>query len=154
MHRLNVQCVTFLLIILFLFCSCSSMSSLQTARVTKKGKFGGGLGLGYLTKVGENSNTFGNSFPNTELNVRYGVASRLDVGLEIGLTALLSIDIKYQFIGNDSSLFACSAGVGCGLDVYQEKPNNGISILLPLYVSYHPKYNTAFYMSPRVLTSY
>ena len=132
---------------------CSAMSSLQTARVTKKGKVGFAFGIGGLLnqKSDEESIIWNYSF--LEINLRYGIHRKWDIGVELGLPALIFFDAKYQFIGDNKSKIAYSAGFGLGLNPWGKQLFDGLGILLPLYTSYHPSPNFAIYLSPRLFSS-
>ena len=143
----------FLILVGLLVCGCSAMSSLQTARVTKKEKVGFAFGIGgfFNQKNGEGSLVSNYNF--FEVNLRYGIHRKWDIGVELGLPALLFFDTKYQFAGDDSSKLACSVGLGIGLNPWNENLFDGFGILLPLYTSYHPSPEVAFYISPRLFSS-
>ena len=130
-----------------LLCKCSSMSSLQTARVTKKGDVGFAIGYGnVLNDEGEEPFS---RIHYSELNIRYGLAKRCDIGIEIGFPAPISFDIKYQLIGNDRSFMACGAGLGLTVFSFSEM---NFGVILPLYLSIHPLEMISIYTSPRYLS--
>jgi|UPI00037D6B25 hypothetical protein len=123
------------------------MSSLQTARVTKKGDVG--FAIGYSNILNNKGEELFSRYHFWELNVRYGLAEKCDVGIELAFPLPTTLDIKYQFVGNDSSLIACS--VGFGLSIYSiEHIFQSTGILLPLYASFHPAKEFALYISPRL----
>ncbi len=88
-----------------------------------------------------------------ELNIRYGLSQRCDIGAELAFPPMVNLDTKYQFVGDDSSHIACSAGFGLGTIPLSDYLG-GIGILLPLYASYHPSRKLAIYMSPRLYSSF
>ncbi len=146
MYKLKELSCWLLMIILSIciLCSCSAMSSLQTARVTKNGKVGFAFGIGGLLNQKSDEESFISNYSFFEVNLRYGIHRRWDIGVEFGLPALLFFDTKYQFAGDDSSKLACSAGFGIGLNPWNEHLFDGFGILVPLYTSYHPFPGIAF----------
>ena len=148
--RLISYCKIMLLAcLIILFCKCSSMSSLKTARVTKKGDVGFAIGYGNVLND-EGEEPFSRIYF-WELNIRYGLAEKCDIGVEIGLPAPIALDIKYQLIGNDTSFVACGAGLGIAVFSFSEM---NLGVILPLYLSIHPSEMIGIYTSPRFLSFY
>lgn len=143
----------FLILVGFWVWGCSAMSSLQTARVTKKGKVGFAFGIGGFLNQKNDEGSLVSNYNFFEVNLRYGIHRKWDIGVELGLPALLFFDTKYQFAGDESSKLACSVGLGIGLNPWNEHLFDGFGILLPLYTSYHPSPGVAFYISPRLFSS-
>lgn len=86
-----------------------------------------------------------------ELNIRYGLAEKCDIGVEIGLPTPITFDLKYQFIGNDTSFVAGGAGLGIAVFSFREM---SYGIILSLYLSIHPSEMISLYTSPRHLSFY
>jgi Outer membrane protein beta-barrel domain len=137
--------------------SCTSMSTLQTARTLSKGQLRCTVGLSTTnSKVVKDSDTIKSNTIVQEVGFRLGVRNRLDVGLKVSLIGSISIDGKYQFLGTSDSKLAGSIGIGFGYsqisgDKLFGKGNptmNMGSVVIPLYFSYHPGL-FSFYASPR-----
>lgn len=127
--------------------SCSIMSSMQTGRVLNKGDVGWAVGYGGVLES-DGSNVFSDTHF-WEINVRYGLFKPFDVGLEFANYYPTTLDVKYQFVANNSSLFACSIGAGFTVQSirydFQE-----VGFLFPLYTSFHPLREVALFCSPRL----
>jgi hypothetical protein len=156
---LNMISLTGMAVVLALFFSgCASMSTMQTARTTNKGEFGGGGGMGYVnTKIPLGTDTAGNTTsinlkaPFMEGSARYGITDNLDLGVKLTIIGTATMDAKYQFIGDKTSLFAASAGFGLGyLSISSgDSKSNVYDIMVPFYASVHPAEWFAVYVSPK-----
>jgi len=128
------------------------MSTMQTARVTEKGKFDYLVGGGFANiKTSENPDYYSSGIPIVELGVRYGITDRLDAGLKISTCSLVTLDSKYQFLGDKNSKLAGSVGLGGSysyLGIGTEKIN-AYNAMLPIYFSYHPVNWLTLYCSPK-----
>lgn len=85
-------------------------------------------------------------FPNIEIGGRYGISEKADVTLRFNTNFNFSAGGKYQLIGDRASDFALSAGAELGsiaLSLW--------NIQIPVYMSFHPNDNVAFYISPRYI---
>ena len=98
------------IIVTLVISSCSMMSSMQTGRTMKKGDVG--LAVGYGSLLESNGSNVFSDFHFLELNLRYGLFKYFDVGLEFASAYPTTLDVKYQFAGTDSSIYACSIGFG------------------------------------------
>lgn len=117
---------------LLFLCSCTSISTLQTAKTTDKGTFDHVIGVGSVkADVSEvsgvnvdsgdaNSNSV--TYPMVEYMGRYGITDRIDAGLRT--TGMVhGIDAKWNFY--DAGTFLMSADLGLGYLGY--KVSNGTS---------------------------
>ncbi len=141
---------------------CVSMSSLQTARVTEPGEFGVGLSAGYVNTeidLGEDAEPIKLSTPYFELAGRFGITERLDLGARLGLIGTAGLDLKYQFLGDNQSPFASSAGFGVSYvsvssssssgDTSTESNSNLVDLTFPVTFSYHPTDFLGLYVAPK-----
>jgi hypothetical protein len=89
--------------------------------------------------------------------VRIGVTERLDIGLKISSVAIIALDGKYQFIGNQESIFAAAVGAEIGLiplPLLIGVPVTVVYFHVPLYLSIHPTEKIHIYVSPRYVYQY
>ena len=147
--RLKISFFVVLLAIIFVFSSCITMSTMQTARVTEKGKFSTGIGF-VLMNAGVSSP--GISILDLEVGTRYGVTDRMDVGARISSMGAASTDAKYQFLGDKKSVFAGSAGLA--VEYLYSVRANSYDLVLPVYFSYHPLDWLSIYGSPKYFLKY
>jgi hypothetical protein len=140
---------------LWLVSGCASMSCMQTARVTEKGRFVGGFGGGAVS-VGLGVMDSSNKevifrAPFAEIFARYGVTEKLDLGAKLTIIGTFLLDGKYQFQGNSESKFANSAGAGIGfMSISAGDYINKIKdIHFPYYFSFHPTNWLGIYTNPR-----
>lgn len=145
---------TLLLLFSFSMTSCVSNRSMQTARTTLKGDAGGGLG-GSIIKANyfdspDSTNIGGFA---GEAFARFGIAEKLDVGVNLSMVGTSGLDFKYQFIGDQESAFAASYGGGVGFFSIESNGVNTTTIdaTLPTYFSFHAGDALALYASPRVV---
>lgn len=141
-----------ILLVAFSISSCVSNRAFQTARTTPQGEAGGGAGLA-ITQ----SNTF-ESTDTTDLGgftgeifARYGLTEKLDLGFNLSLIGTAGADFKYQFIGDQESAFAGSAGGGIGYFSIEsgDVKTTTIDVIVPAYFSFHAGDALALYTSPR-----
>lgn len=130
------------LLIVILFTSCASMSTMQTARTTAKKDFELSYGIGHIeTKIplsATDTAKIDGKF--LEMGGRYGIGEKLDMGLKLTIIGTMVLDAKYQFIGNQKSKFASSIGFGIG---YMNLSSGGtkanlFDLVTPVIISYHP----------------
>ena len=136
-----------LIIVALVISGCSMMSSMQTGRTMKKGDVGIAVGYGSVMQS-DGSNIF-SDIHFWELNLRYGLFDRFDVGLEFFGSYPTTLDVKYQFAGTDSSIFACSIGAGFTV----QSIRYGFSetgLQASLFTSFHPTKEIAIFLSPRM----
>jgi len=141
-------------ILVLIFTGCASMSTMQTARVTEKGKFD------YLVDGGfsyfgtpQSPTDFLISLRFVELGVRYGVSDHLDAGLKISSSKTMLLDTKYQLLGDKSSKLAGSVGLGGSYMAYKfdDIRTSQYHAFLPFYFSYHPVDWISLYCSPKYI---
>jgi hypothetical protein len=150
-------------IITVFFTGCASMSSMQTARVTDKGKFGVGFSGGYVKteiEIGD-LESIDVAGPLMEISARYGISEKLDVGAKLGIVGTSGADAKFQFLGNKQSKFASSAGFGVyylsseSSTTINETTNTlkstVIDLHFPLYFSVHPTNWLGIYAAPKYI---
>ncbi len=153
MSRLQLALLATLLV--FGFSSCISISSLETARVVEPKKFGVGIGTGlpnYSYKDDERETKVVSVV--SEISWRYGLVDQLDLGLNLKVVGLLGMDLKYQFLGDATSLFAAAAGFEAGyffIPTIDYNDANTFETAIPLFFSYHPTENFAVYINPKYI---
>lgn len=132
---------------------CASMSTMQTARTTKKGEFGYSFGGGYVSTEMpiEGVDTMNVNAPLLEAGARYGVTENLDVGGKITIIGTAVADAKYQFLGDQESKIAGSAGLGVGYLSMESGDTESklYDLMVPAYFSYHPADWLSIYTSPK-----
>ncbi|HHS96028.1 MAG TPA: hypothetical protein ENJ45_05505 [Phaeodactylibacter sp.] len=145
--------LTLSFLLLFTF-GCASFSGFSTGRTIGKGA-GEINGNATLVETPDFSvNDTAEIFPTLripvlELGGRYGILDRLDAGLRISTTANIYFDAKFQFIGDQESLFAASIGAGAGGVLGGTIPI--VNVQVPLYFSVHPNEKLHIYFSPRFI---
>lgn len=136
--------------------SCVSMTSMQTARTLGKGNTEAAIGasrVGYefVTDV----DTFERKSVTGEVDVRYGVIDKLDVGIKVSLIGTSGGYAKYQFLGDEESPIAASAGLGLAFLTIESGEGEFASksrttdFSIPLFFSYHPNEWLGIYATPR-----
>jgi hypothetical protein len=85
-------------------------------------------------------------FPNIELNYKYGITEKIDVGAKVSTNFNSSAYAKYQLVGDKSSKFALSPGFEVGTIL-----GAAYSIGVPVYASYYPTPNFAINVNPRFM---
>ena len=151
MSKFGLKTQNKILLLIILVCLSSKyplMSNPQTARIMKKGNVGITVSYGNLIASKRCYSEFG------ELNIRFGISEKWDFGIEIALFMPITFNAKYQFVGNDSSLIACSAAIGLGTTSLEEfilhDDDKYIAVFLPLYASIHPSNWFGLYINPRI----
>ena len=149
-----------LLVVLAVVCtmmsSCVSMTSMQTARTLGAGNKEvavGGNRVAY--EFASEVDTFDAKTVTGEIDVRYGVNDKLDVGLKASIIGTSGAYAKYQFLGDQESQLAASAGVGLGFLTIEsgsgefETKSRTTDFSIPLFFSYHPNEWIGIYTTPR-----
>ena len=145
----NLKLCVFLCFLISIFTGCASLSTMQTARVTEKGKFD------YLVDGG--SAIYGDMstkpYPIAEFGLRYGITDHLDMGFKISTSTISILDLKYQFLGDKNSKFAGSIGLGGGIamGIADSRVSFIYDTMLPIYFSYHPTDWLSLYCSPKYI---
>jgi len=130
---------------------CISITSLQSGRTVGKGnvEVAASATYGNYSKYSIDWEEY-NNLPIAEVGGNFGLNDNLDIGLNINSIFTISSNLKCQFIGNKSSLFASSLGTEAGISFLMI----GNSVLyyyysIPLYLSYHPSENISLFITPR-----
>lgn len=147
----------FIFPVLMLLASCSSMSSMQTGRTVGKNnaEVGGGFSVCQFTAYPDSLPNKTYTYPIFEFFGHYGLTEKMDVGMKFGFGGVGG-DLKYQIVGSQQSPFALSLGLILGygsltstVDSTVVFQNRFSQTAIPLYFSYHPVENLAFYVTPR-----
>jgi hypothetical protein len=156
-----MKSVLLLVFIVPLVLSCSSLSTLQTARTLPKGQLRAHFGMGLANSeiIVPGIDTLKTNVMVQEVGCRLGVGEKFDVGLKVSLIGSVAVDGKYQFLGTHDSKVAGSIGLGAGYNQLRgdklfatDNPMVKMAtISVPLYFSYHPEGLLSFYISPRYL---
>lgn len=132
---------------LTLLTSCASISGFQTGRTV-----GAESGEIMFSINGTNvNNDFSIFAPNIEIGSRYGISEKVDFGIRANTNLNIFADVKYQFLGDQESPFAMSAGFGLGMFGFVSTSGGLFNFQIPLYASYHPQDNLDLYISPRYI---
>ncbi len=133
---------------------CLAPTSLQSGRTIGKDKprllLSVSSGQYHENIASFNPNEDVNYIPIVEVRQIYGITKTADVGVRFNSLSLLAGDIKFQFLGNQNSVFASSIGAECG--IYPFALVNGGLIAytsIPLYLSVHPTDNLSLFAVPR-----
>ena len=135
------------------FTGCFSFSNLQSAKTLGKGESEFGVSVGYIGFVdGELNGTF--PVPTLEIQGKYGVSDKADIGLKFSNIGISVASLKYQFVGDKSSKFAAATGLGLGgtlvgFNLGDEGNLRFFQIEVPLHLSFHPSDKFAMYFSPK-----
>jgi len=134
---------------------CSSLSTMQTARVVDKDDI--------LTTIGFSSvkteypigtiDTIKLNTPFAEISGRYGLGNNFDIGAKLTIIGTATIDGKYQFLGDNISKVAGSCGLGFSYFSFESGNNKSriTDIMIPTYFSYHPAKWFSIYSSPKYI---
>jgi hypothetical protein len=126
--------------------SCVSLTGFQDAKVLNKNQGEASLSINRSTTPDFDNDTLEIAYPNIELGARYGISSKIDVGIRINSNINIAIDGKYQFVGDKSSTFAMAGGLQLGSFGLG---SNLLNFQVPLYLSVHPTKELSIYLSPR-----
>jgi hypothetical protein len=138
-----------------LFCGCTSMSAMQTAKVLPEGYYRFFAAAGFFrTPVTSPSAPNAVNYPFVEGGARFGFAPRWDLGLRYTLPGMLTGDVKACFFEDGPTALAVGAGVG-----YLAIPSKDatatlfgkelIDVTIPFYASYDFAPAFGVYASPR-----
>jgi hypothetical protein len=139
--------------------SCVSGSALQTGRTVGKSNSETNIGFSsvkYAFPVND-VDTISASAPMMELDYRYGVTDRIDVGARLSILGLSGIYGKYRFLGTNESVFAGSVGLNFSALGLSAGSTNGsesftmMDITVPTWFSVHPTTWLSIYASPRYI---
>ncbi|MFT4536123.1 MAG: hypothetical protein ACJA1A_001219 [Saprospiraceae bacterium] len=141
------------IIIAFLMSSCASLTGFEEGRTLGAENSEIGVSLNYVKAPNlfddesSSSDDLDNiGFPNIELNYKYGVTNKLDVGGKISTNLNGSTYAKYQVVGDNSSKFALSPGLEIGTIL-----GSAYSIGIPIYTSIYPTDNVTININPRFM---
>lgn len=136
--------------------SCISMSSMQTARTLGQGNTEGAIGVSRVKyEFVSAEDTISEKSYTGEIDYRYGITDKLDVGVKASLIGTSGAYAKYQFLGDNKSPFAGSVGAGLGFLTIESgqgefaTKSKTTDFSIPLFFSYHPNDWLALYTSPR-----
>ncbi len=143
-----------------LLSGCTSLSSLQTARVMPPGAsrffVGGGLVRSSILNSGGSTNADG--LPFVEGGARYGFIEKWDLGVKYTLPGMLSGDVKLNIYEDEAWAFALGFGVGyMAIENASTDPNapgfkqEVLDVIVPVYLSYDASPGIGFYVSPRYI---
>lgn len=157
--KTNIQRSTLLLFAAFcslMLSSCVSMSTMQTARTLGQGNSQGAIGVSKISyEFVSLEDTIDASTFTGELDWRYGVTDKLDVGAKASLIGTSGAYAKYQFLGDKESVIAGSGGLGLGFLTIESgegefaTKSRTTDFYIPLFFSYHPTDWVGIYTSPR-----
>ena len=136
------------LLISILFSACTSFTGYQTGRTLGKGNSEITTALNGVLIKDEGGEDFLNIkvVPLAEVHYQIGLAEKLDIGAKLTTGTSFTADVKWQFIGNQTSKFAASTGFvigGTGINPFAAQAQ------IPLYLSLHPNEKFAVYLTPR-----
>jgi hypothetical protein len=138
-----------------LLSGCLSLSTLQSGKTLGKDHFelavSGSYGKFSKISVLDNEGDFDNK-PLISARGQYGVSERVDIGLRLNQNTFVGPTVKWQIMGDKESTFASSVGLDIGFNFFAFAFGNFTYYTsIPLYLSYHPKKNISFYLTPRYL---
>lgn len=160
-NKTIVQCLLLGSVLVFLS-SCASISGFQTGRTVgaESGEIMfsiNGTRTPDFDELDSESdsvnvnNDFSIFAPNIEIGGRYGISEKVDFGIRANTNLNIFADVKYQFVGDQESPFAMSAGFGLGMFGFVSTSGGLFNFQIPLYASYHPQDNLDLYISPRYI---
>jgi hypothetical protein len=147
-----------LLVLLFttvLLTGCLSLSTIQSGKTLGKDNselaVSGSYGKFSQISVLDNEGDFDNK-PLFAVRSQYGVSQRLDLGFRLNQNTFVGPTVKWQIMGDKESTFASSVGLDIGFNFFSFAFGNfTYYATIPLFLSYHPKKNISFYLTPRYL---
>jgi hypothetical protein len=151
MRKFYLLCLGFLMLSLS---ACYTPVGIQSPHTVEKGKIAVTASLHASNYFEEEASTnFGQSNGITgigNVGIRYGIANRLDIGIDINSLNGSLWDLKYEFLGSRATKY--SATMGAGIHNWFILPQAGASQLyFPLFLSYNPSENNSWFISPRYL---
>jgi len=136
---------------------CLSLPTIQSGKIVGKNNFEIGLNGSY-GKYSQNSvldreGNFDNK-PVIGLRGQYGISEKQDIGINIDQNSFIGATFKQQFVGNQTSKFASSIGLGSSFNFGAFLFGNlTYYVTVPLFISVHPKNNFSIYLTPRYVYS-
>ena len=137
--------------------SCLSLTTLQSGKTLGKDNseiaITGSSGRYSVISALDDEGDF-DYLPLIAFRGQYGVSQKLDLGFRVDLNTFMGPSIKYQFIGNQNSLFSSSIGLETGLNFFAFAFGNFTYYAsAPLYLSYHPKDFISINLTPRFINT-
>ncbi len=136
-----------------IFVSCVSLNSHQTGRTVGKNNISifGNFNFGHIDSIQFTSLGNSETFYISEIGAYGGIKDNFDVGIKANTSLQLTGMSKYQFIGDEKSLFASSFGFDIGTSPLLSLVFGGLgySGTLSLFNSIHPTDYIAITLSPR-----
>lgn len=155
---MKTLCIFSYLIISLLLTGCYSQYQYQTARTIKpkEFEFGAGINLGnssnfdYKYIFDTSDQSFGPfSLFEPQFFFRAGISSKVDIGIAVSpISKALSIDSKVMLIGDHTSKFVLSPGIGLRAGMYKERQKKPIDLELYIHTSYYFNDNIAVFLTP------
>lgn len=131
--------------------SCASLTGFEEGRTLGEENMEVGVSVNYTSvpdlfedEIATDSINIG--FPNIELNYKYGVTDKLDIGAKASTNLNVSTYAKYQLVGDHVSSFALAPGLEVGTIA-----GLGYSVGIPVYMSVYPTKNLAININPRFM---
>lgn len=127
--------------------SCASLTGFEEGRTLGEGNSEFGVSLNYTSVpdiFGDDLEAADIDFPNVELNYKYGVMEKLDVGARVSTNLSSGAYAKYQLVGDRQSQFALSPGIELSSIL-----GLAYTVHVPIYTSIHPKDNISINLNPR-----
>ena len=137
-----------------LMSSCSQLSSFQTGKTLGKNKVEiGGAALVYTLREDIYGSLNLLPLPHSRLWMQYGLAEKLDLGLSGSTGGNITLNTKWQFVGDASSKWAASLGANTEYQLTDELAGV-LRFHAPVYGSFHPNEKMAYYVTPRYVLQY
>lgn len=143
--------------IAFFLNSCASLTGYQDGRSV--GKNNGEISASVNVNQSPEFNNFNDqqdtfdivpsAFPNIEIGGRYGVAEKFDIGMRINSNLNISLNAKYQLVGDRQSPFALAIGAEAG--TFSLGIGGLWNVQVPVFASIHPSEKFAVYLNPRYI---
>lgn len=145
------------IIIIILLQSCFPFTQFESARTVGKGGMavGGSVSAFILPEQGSASEIGTIALPYFDAGMKYGIAEKLDLGVNVNSFGFTYFDAKYQILGDRTSSNALSIGLGIDVNPFflasKEVDGKYFKFHLPLYYSYHFKNDKAFlFINPKI----
>lgn len=149
----------FIIFLSFLFSvtSCLPFIKMESGRTLEKGKNSIGLtATSYrLRDSNDNENL---DLPYLEVKYKRGLTDKFQFSLGMNSIGFIMADTKYQIVGDKTSFFALSIGVGADalliIPNYGSKTERNIKVSIPLYSSIHLNEKFYFFLNPQYSRQY
>ncbi len=134
--------------------SCVSLTGFEEGRSLGEGNSEFGVSLNYTSvpdlldddddDIDTDIDNIG--FPNIEMNYKYGITEKLDIGGKISTNLSATAYGKYQIVGDRTSQFALAPGFEVGTFA-----GVGYTVSVPVYASIHPTESVSININPRFM---